>query len=123
MWPEKSSLSSLPCHQAPCHSRCGSQRIPSLTFFHAKDGCLDCCSDSSSGSPSSSSRTNQSSLLCSRVSPWLLFALAQDYPYFPNVTGAIKGFEGMLGICVALLVGGSYALANAAAGSIAQYTL
>ncbi len=55
--------------------------------------------------------------------PWLLFALAQDYPYFPNVTGAIKGFEGMLGICVALLVGGSYALANAAAGSIAQYTL
>jgi len=55
--------------------------------------------------------------------PWLLFGLAQSYARFSNFTGAIKGFEVMIELCINLFVLGLYALANAAAGSIAQYTL
>jgi hypothetical protein len=55
--------------------------------------------------------------------PWLLFSLALVYADLPNATGARKGFEVMIQLSVALLVVGSYALANAAAGSMAQYTL
>jgi hypothetical protein len=55
--------------------------------------------------------------------PWLLFYLAQLYPSLANYIGAIKGFEMMYSLCVVLFAAGLYALANAVAGSIAQYTL
>jgi hypothetical protein len=57
--------------------------------------------------------------------PWLLFNLSAIYLYagVPNYTGARKGFEAMIQLCITLVVVVSYALANAAAGSIAQYTL
>jgi hypothetical protein len=55
--------------------------------------------------------------------PWLLFYLAQFYPVLANYIGAIKGFEMMYSLCVVLFAVGLYALANAVAGSIAQYTL
>jgi hypothetical protein len=57
--------------------------------------------------------------------PWLLFHLSAIYLYagVPNYTGARKGFEAMIQLCITLVVVVSYALANAVAGSIAQYTL
>ncbi len=55
--------------------------------------------------------------------PWLLFGLAQSYAELAKVTGLIQGFEVMISLCINLFVVGLYALANAAAGSIAQYTL
>ncbi len=55
--------------------------------------------------------------------PWLFFRLAQSYAALPNFTGPVKGFWVMLNLCISLIVVGLYALANAAAGSIAQYTL
>ncbi len=57
--------------------------------------------------------------------PWLVFQLSAIYLYagLQNYTGARKGFEAMIHLCISLFVVGLYALANAAAGSIAQYTL
>jgi len=55
--------------------------------------------------------------------PWLLFGIVGSYASLANVTGPIKGFEVMLELCRALFVMGFYALANATAGSIVQYTL
>jgi len=55
--------------------------------------------------------------------PWLLFGIVGSYASLANVTGPLKGFEVMLELCRALFVMGFYALANATAGSIVQYTL
>jgi len=55
--------------------------------------------------------------------PWLLFGIVGSYADLANVTGPIKGFEVMLGLCRSLFVMGFYALANAASGSVVQYTL
>jgi hypothetical protein len=55
--------------------------------------------------------------------PWLLFYIVRNYADLPYFTGPIKGYEEMIHICVILFVAGLYALANAVAGSIAQYTL
>jgi hypothetical protein len=55
--------------------------------------------------------------------PWLLFGLAQSYAGLAKFTGLTQGFEVMLNLCLSLFVVGLYALANAAAGSTAQYTL
>src|SRR5437667_6073408 len=55
--------------------------------------------------------------------PWLLFGIVGSYADLANVTGPIKGFEVMLALCVGLIVTGFYALANATAGSVVQYTL
>jgi hypothetical protein len=55
--------------------------------------------------------------------PWLFFALALNYASLATVTGPIKGLEVLLVLCQGIIVTGFYALANAAAGSIAQYTL
>ena len=55
--------------------------------------------------------------------PWLLFGIVGSYASLANVTGASKGFEVMLALCRALFVMGFYALANATAGSVVQYTL
>src|SRR5436305_56121 len=55
--------------------------------------------------------------------PWLIFAFTQSYASLATVTGPLKGLEVMLALCQGIIVTGFYALANAAAGSIAQYTL
>jgi hypothetical protein len=55
--------------------------------------------------------------------PWLLFGIVGSYADLANITGPIKGLEVMLGLCRSLFVMGFYALANATAGSIVQYTL
>jgi hypothetical protein len=55
--------------------------------------------------------------------PWLIFGFTQSYASLATVTGPSKGLEVMLGLCSGIFVTGFYALANAAAGSIAQYTL
>ncbi len=55
--------------------------------------------------------------------PWLLYLLAQLYPSLANFPGAIKAFDVITSLCIALTVAGLYAFANAVAGSIAQYTL
>jgi hypothetical protein len=55
--------------------------------------------------------------------PWLLFGFAEGYAELATVTGPLKGLEAMLGLWRGLFVIGLYALANAAAGSIVQYTL
>src|SRR3989440_638694 len=55
--------------------------------------------------------------------PWLMFQFAEGYSDFRNVTGAIAGFDAMIQIFMTLLIIGTFALANAAAGSIAQYIL
>jgi hypothetical protein len=55
--------------------------------------------------------------------PWLLYFLALLYPFLADYIGAIKGFEIMYSLCIALSEAGLFALANAVAGSIAQYTL
>ena len=55
--------------------------------------------------------------------PWLMFQFAEGYSDFRNVTGAIAGLDAMIQIFLTLLIIGTFALANAAAGSIAQYIL
>src|SRR5437868_9173653 len=55
--------------------------------------------------------------------PWLIFAFAQSYASLATVTGPLKGLEAMLALCQGIIVTGFYALANATAGSVVQYTL
>jgi hypothetical protein len=55
--------------------------------------------------------------------PWFLFILAQNYAELAKYTGLIQGFGVMLNLCINLFYVGLFALANAVAGSIAQYTL
>ena len=55
--------------------------------------------------------------------PWLMFQFAEGYSDFRNVTGAIAGLDAMIQIFLTLLIIGTFALANAAAGSITQYIL
>ena len=56
--------------------------------------------------------------------PWLLYGLAGSYVRVtPNLTGNVKGFEAVRVVGISLFVFGLFALATAAAGSIAQYTL
>jgi hypothetical protein len=55
--------------------------------------------------------------------PWLLFIIVKTYAELPNFTGPIQGFALMIHVCEGLFYAGLYALANAVAGSIAQYTL
>jgi len=54
---------------------------------------------------------------------WLIFQIWQGFPSLQRVTGPVLGFEAMLLISLNLLAVGALALANAVAGSIAQYTL
>ena len=56
--------------------------------------------------------------------PWLLFHLAADYAAYAHQTGLLSGLQ--VGIMIGthfFVHAGLFALANAAAGSIAQYTL
>jgi hypothetical protein len=55
--------------------------------------------------------------------PWLCWGLALSSVELPKYTGLLKGLEYMRFQFFALLVEGLAALVNAAAGSIAQYTL
>lgn len=55
--------------------------------------------------------------------PWLCWGLALSYADLPKYTGLIKGLEYMRFQFLVLFVEGLAALANAAAGSIARYTL
>jgi hypothetical protein len=55
--------------------------------------------------------------------PWLCWGLALSYADLPRYTGLLKGLEYMRFLFYVLLIVGISALANAAAGSIAQYTL
>jgi len=56
--------------------------------------------------------------------PWLLFLFVLDYAVIANHIGLIKGFQMMIISCKDLILqAGLYALANAVAGSITQYTL
>jgi hypothetical protein len=55
--------------------------------------------------------------------PWLLFGLVRNYAELSNFTGLVQGFAMLIILCIDLCVVGFYALANATAGSIAQYTL
>jgi hypothetical protein len=53
---------------------------------------------------------------------WLIFQIWNS-SLLQRVSGPVAGFEAMLTLSVVLLSAGAFALANAAAGSIAQYTL
>ena len=55
--------------------------------------------------------------------PWLLWGFALIYADVPKYTGPLKGLEYMQFLFLILFVEGFAALANAVAGSIAQYTL
>jgi len=55
--------------------------------------------------------------------PWLLFIIVKAYAELANFTGPLQGFALMIHVCEGLCYAGLYALANAVAGSIAQYTL
>ncbi len=55
--------------------------------------------------------------------PWLFWGLALSYADLPKYTGPIKGLEYMRFLFFILFIVGLSALANAAAGSIAQYAL
>ena len=61
--------------------------------------------------------------LVAGFAPWFLFMIVKNYAEIPNFTGPLRGFALMIGVCELLFYAGLYALANAAAGSIAQYTL
>jgi hypothetical protein len=55
--------------------------------------------------------------------PWLFWGIALIYADVPKYTGLLKGVEYMRFLFLILFVEGFAALANAVAGSIAQYTL
>ncbi len=55
--------------------------------------------------------------------PWLIFQIWQSDALLQRVSGPVAGFEAMLVLSVDLLFVGTFALATATAGSIAQYTL
>jgi hypothetical protein len=55
--------------------------------------------------------------------PWLLFHLAAGYAECAHHTGLIQGFQMTITITHYIVHAGFFALANAVAGSIAQYTL
>jgi hypothetical protein len=55
--------------------------------------------------------------------PWLFWGFALIYSDVPKYTGPLKGLEYMRYLFLILFVVGFAALANAVAGSIAQYTL
>jgi len=54
---------------------------------------------------------------------WLIFEIGQGYADLQRVSGPALGFKAMLELSLTFLVVGALALANAVAGSIAQYTL
>ncbi len=55
--------------------------------------------------------------------PWLCWGLALSYADLPKYTGPLKGLEYTRFLFFILFIVGLSALANAAAGSIAQYAL
>lgn len=55
--------------------------------------------------------------------PWLIFQIWQSNALSQPVSGPVEGFEAMISLSMTLLLVVAFALATAAAGSIAQYTL